>query len=253
MSQNTTCLNCSELISKKFCPNCGQKTDTHRITLKHFLFHDIIHGVWHLEKGILFTIKEALIRPGKAALDYISGKRIRYYNVFYLILLVIGLGAFINSMESKAILNYTSYLETPTDSVENDIVINFITNYAKLFLLLAIPIFAFNSYIIFNKKKLNYSEHIIVFGMFYLGIILISIVGDLFMFFQFSESLSFIAELSDYITPITILFYLIFGLFGAFGKDYKVSNFILRMILFILLILIYMRIFGVIIKFFLIN
>lgn len=79
-------MNCSEPVSKKFCPNCGQKTDTHRITFKHFILHDILHGVWHFERGILFTLKEAIIRPGNAALDYISGKRVRYYNVFYLIL-----------------------------------------------------------------------------------------------------------------------------------------------------------------------
>ena len=74
MDQNY-CLNCADQISKNFCANCGQKTDTHRIKIKHFLFHDLLHGVWHLEKGILFTIKEAFVRPGQAALDYIGGKR----------------------------------------------------------------------------------------------------------------------------------------------------------------------------------
>ena len=86
-----TCLNCNTEIENNFCSNCGQKTDTHRITLKHFLMHDLLHGIWHLEKGILFTIKETFMRPGQAALDYITGKRIRYYNVFYLSLLVLAL------------------------------------------------------------------------------------------------------------------------------------------------------------------
>ena len=30
-----------------------------------------------------------MLRPGQAALDYISGKRVKYYNVFYLSLLVL--------------------------------------------------------------------------------------------------------------------------------------------------------------------
>jgi hypothetical protein len=85
------CLNCHEEITRKFCPNCGQKTDTHRIGFVHFIAHDLLHGMFHLERGIVFTLKEALIRPGKAALDYISGKRICYYNVFYLSLVLIGL------------------------------------------------------------------------------------------------------------------------------------------------------------------
>ena len=82
MSHTTSCLNCNENLIGKFCYNCGQKSDTHRITLKHFIFHDVLHGVWHIEKGIIFTIKESKTRPGKAALDYISGKRMRYHNFF---------------------------------------------------------------------------------------------------------------------------------------------------------------------------
>ena len=92
--EHTYCLNCNFDVDNKFCPSCGQKTDTHRIVMKHFVMHDLLHGVWHLEKGILFTLKETIIRPGQAALDYINGKRVRYYNVFYLALLVIGLNIF---------------------------------------------------------------------------------------------------------------------------------------------------------------
>ena len=72
--QYNYCLNCNFTIDNKFCPSCGQKTDTHRIVIKHFVMHDLLHGVWHLEKGILFTLKETITRPGQAALDYIKGK-----------------------------------------------------------------------------------------------------------------------------------------------------------------------------------
>ena len=61
MSENSNCLNCTAATISKFCSNCGQKTEIHRITLKHFLFHDILHGVWHMEKGIFFTTKEVVI------------------------------------------------------------------------------------------------------------------------------------------------------------------------------------------------
>ena len=84
------CLNCEKEVTDKYCSGCGQKTDTHRISFKNFILHDILHGTFHIEKGILFTAKEALLRPGKAALDYIEGKRIKYYNVFYLVLITIG-------------------------------------------------------------------------------------------------------------------------------------------------------------------
>lgn len=89
-------------MEHNFCPSCGQKTDTHRIVLKHFIFHDLIHGVWHLEKVIVFTLKETILRPGQAALDYISGKRIKYYNVFYLSLLVIAVNILLLHLRDDA-------------------------------------------------------------------------------------------------------------------------------------------------------
>src|SRR5690554_1532610 len=93
--ESKTCLNCDSLTNGKYCSNCGQKTNTHRITFQHFVFHDIMHGVFHFEKGMLFTAKQALLRPGKAVLDYIHGKRVNYYNIFYFILLLIGINLFL--------------------------------------------------------------------------------------------------------------------------------------------------------------
>ena len=86
------CKNCGEnTIGKgKYCHGCGQKSRTHRLTFKHFIEHDIIHGVLHLDRGLPLTLKEIFTRPGGVAMDYIEGKRKKYYNFFYLLLLIIG-------------------------------------------------------------------------------------------------------------------------------------------------------------------
>lgn len=47
MTLHTHCLNCDTELIAKYYHNCGQKVDTHRITTRHFFFHDIVHGVWH--------------------------------------------------------------------------------------------------------------------------------------------------------------------------------------------------------------
>lgn|SRR5690606_15754543 len=104
MSQSH-CLNCGKEVSDRYCSGCGQKTDTHRITIKNFIFHDVLHGTFHLEKGIFFTAKEALVRPGKAALDYIAGKRIKYYNVFLLILITIGVTLFVKHFYDASLVH----------------------------------------------------------------------------------------------------------------------------------------------------
>jgi hypothetical protein len=102
---NNNCLNCGKELMGLYCYGCGQKADTHRISFKNFIFHDLLHGTFHIEKGMFFTAKQALIRPGHAALDYISGKKIRYYNVFYLILITAGLMLFFRHFYEEMVIS----------------------------------------------------------------------------------------------------------------------------------------------------
>lgn len=247
--KSSSCLNCDEAVERNYCSNCGQKTDTYRITLKHFLFHDIVHGVWHMEKGIIFTLKQALLRPGKAALEYIEGKRIRYYNVFYLILLLTGLGIFIESVYNASLLKYISFA-TP-DPVKDSRAIEVLEKYVKFFLLLAIPVYAFNSYILFNKKKLLYSEHLIIFGMYFVGIILITLFQSVIMFTEFVENLAFIADWSNVFISALLLIYIVKGLYDAFGKSYSKIGFSIRTITYIALIFAEIRLLSILILYYL--
>ena len=50
----TTCLNCDADLQEnyRYCPNCSQKKDTHRIHF-HDLVHDAVHYVTHADKGVL--------------------------------------------------------------------------------------------------------------------------------------------------------------------------------------------------------
>lgn len=248
--EHNQCLNCNESTERNFCSNCGQKNDTHRITLKHFLFHDILHGVWHIEKGILFTIKEAMLRPGQAAINYISGKRVRYYNVFYLILLFIGFGIIIENFYVATSAKYISYIEP--DTQENNPVLEFLGKYVKFIILLAIPFLALNSFLLFNKKKFLYSEHLIIFGMQLLGIIVITLFGNLLYFAEFVRPISFLADWSNTIVPVLLLPYVANGLYGALGKDYSKIGFSIRFLIYITLFFLDLKLLGIILKFFLI-
>lgn len=71
----TNCRNCNHELSGKFCSNCGDPVQLKRIDA-HYIMHEIEH-VLHFEKGILFTIKELLIRPGKNVREFVSENRNR--------------------------------------------------------------------------------------------------------------------------------------------------------------------------------
>jgi len=71
----TNCKSCSAVLAGNFCSNCGQPAKTKRID-GHYIMHEIEH-VLHFEKGILYTIKELLIKPGASVKDFLAENRSR--------------------------------------------------------------------------------------------------------------------------------------------------------------------------------
>lgn len=70
------CRNCGTQPLGSFCQNCGQKTHVHR-TLSA-IFHDLIHGVLHLDGKFWLTLPLLVFRPGKLTRRYIEGERAKF-------------------------------------------------------------------------------------------------------------------------------------------------------------------------------
>jgi len=77
------CLNCNHPldISDKFCPNCGQKNSTKRLSLKDFV-DEFLANFYAYDSKVKNTIVKLFTKPGKAAKEFIDGKRQTYANPF---------------------------------------------------------------------------------------------------------------------------------------------------------------------------
>jgi len=152
------CLNCNHSAAQNYCPNCGQKNSTHRYSLKHFFEHDFVHGVWHVDKGVLFTVKELFTRPGNSVREYVQGKRVNYFSFVTLILLIMGvssvLGHYSHVKLTDLVPESSRAVMTPLEQ--------FISKYPKIVLLITIPLYSFFSFIFFRKSGYNYSEHLVL-------------------------------------------------------------------------------------------
>lgn len=208
---NTTCLNCDTELTGKFCHECGQKADTHRITGKHFIMHDLVHGIWHIDKGIPYTLKQAVVRPGYAISDYIKGKRVRMYNIFYLMLMVIAfilyLGVFMGIPGEHSFSTKATYLTF-------------------------IPLYAGAGWLMFRRLKYNFFEHMVVAGMIVLCMLMLILLK-----MPFEVSLSEFSHLDDiffglYLIPPIISYYQICH------KFYKFFGFVWRVIVVLLLVMV---------------
>lgn len=62
-------------MNEEFCSNCKQNIKPKRID-GHYILHEIEH-VLHFDRGILYTIRELLIRPGENIRNFIRENRSR--------------------------------------------------------------------------------------------------------------------------------------------------------------------------------
>ncbi|WP_300664908.1 DUF3667 domain-containing protein [Fluviicola sp.] len=69
------CNHCGKEVSGQFCSNCGGPATLKRVD-GHYVIHEIQHFL-HFEKGIPYTVRELLIRPGKSIREFISVDRNR--------------------------------------------------------------------------------------------------------------------------------------------------------------------------------
>ncbi|UNK56500.1 DUF3667 domain-containing protein [Pseudoxanthomonas daejeonensis] len=100
MSEATGCANCGRAIdgpAQKFCPACGQATPAHRIDW-HFMLHEFEHSVLHMDRGILYSLKELMLRPGRLMRDYLEGRRARQAKPFLLLMVMAAVIVFLGKL-----------------------------------------------------------------------------------------------------------------------------------------------------------
>ncbi len=69
------CKNCKTEVTRNYCPNCGHPTILKRIDGQYILQE--ISNVLNFEKGLLFTIRELTINPGKSIIHFLNENRNR--------------------------------------------------------------------------------------------------------------------------------------------------------------------------------
>jgi hypothetical protein len=151
------CKNCNHKFEGNYCNSCGQSAETHKLNL-HFIWHDIQHGLFHFDKGVLYTTKELFTRPGNSIREFIDGKRVKHFKPISLVIIV---GTIYSILFKVFHLKFLK--EETVQHYEN--LKNFdewTLHHYTWIILLSIPFFTFSSYILFKKQGYNLVEHFIL-------------------------------------------------------------------------------------------
>lgn len=158
-----TCKNCSHKFKGNFCNFCGQSADTHRMDI-HSMWHDIQHGILHIDKGFFYTISQLFSRPGYAIKEFLEGQRLKHFKPIPLLFILAGIYAllshyfhvdFVNNFKISA--NSDSIVKSNLENIKNW----FSNNYA-LVSVLCLPIYSIGNYLVFKKAGYNFIEFIVL-------------------------------------------------------------------------------------------
>ncbi|WP_269790123.1 DUF3667 domain-containing protein [Stenotrophomonas sp. Iso1] len=180
MHDNSRCINCERAVAdaaQKFCPNCGQPTPAHRIDW-HFLGHELEHSVLHMDRGILYSLKQLMLRPGPLLRDYIEGRRGNQVKPLLLITVMSAVVVLLNRlvvgtgmMDMSGSVNSTGALNTSAEAQAlmsgfmsaSRSVGDWINAHFAAFTLLLLPIEASVKWLVFRRySKLNYPEWLVI-------------------------------------------------------------------------------------------
>lgn len=160
-----TCKNCLRDFDGKYCPHCGQKADTERITY-HSLAHEIPHSIFHIDKGIFFTMKELFVRPAPSMREYMAGRRVKHFKPLAYVLILTAVTTFASHLVDGYLLK--KGVES-TISVEpsllNKVLANtshFFDKYPSFFYFFMIPVVSLLTWLFFRKSSYNYWENVIL-------------------------------------------------------------------------------------------
>lgn len=163
-NEKAYCKRCEHEINHPFCGHCGQARAVKRINGKYLLSE--IGSVLNFHKGILYTIRELLLRPGLNIRKFILGDRNRLVRPI-IFLIICSLVYTVAQQYLHFEDGYANYHEAG-DSVSNKIGIWVQQNYGYANILMAVFI-GFWIKILFRKYAYNFFEILILLS-FVMGI-----------------------------------------------------------------------------------
>ncbi|MCU0417453.1 MAG: DUF3667 domain-containing protein [Cytophagaceae bacterium] len=158
------CKNCGNDLTGNFCSYCGQKSDVDRLDFKYVQSHFRKIFFKYFDKGIIYTCKQLVTRPGHTIREYLEGKRIKHYDPITLFITLGALYGIFSQMYSIEFL-YSIKDEDLGPLTDKKSLNLWIDAHYSIFMSINIPIISIVMYYVYNIKNHNLIE-ILVYNFF---------------------------------------------------------------------------------------
>lgn len=223
----TNCKNCENEFAGNYCNNCGQSAHTHPINW-HYVGHDIQHGVFHVDRGILYTLKELILRPGISIRAFLAGRRVDYFKPTAMVFILATIYGFLyHSLNITIVPDIAGMGNDPQLLLAKKMEAQIISRYS-LYILMTIPLYALGSYLAFKKSGYNYVEHLVI-NLYLASLKLaLQIITIPFLYLGYGFNIVLIVFV---IADTAILFWVFGGTFNMFSRVARVLRTILSFVI----------------------
>jgi len=148
------CLNCDSALSAaaRFCPHCGQRSDTARLSLADMV-RELMHSFVDVERRPLAFARALLLRPGVVAREYVDGRRRRHYGPFATLAVLVGLAALAFQLSGFQVLTQEGVAPVPATLLHR---------HFNLVLLAQLPLLGGLCALLFRRDGLALPEHMVL-------------------------------------------------------------------------------------------
>jgi hypothetical protein len=227
------CKTCGIPFQGDFCHACGQKRIYKRFTLKEsskWVFSE----VFNLDHGFLYTSKEMLFRPNVVIKEYLSGSTKKYMHPFRFLFVWVTINSLL-TLWLGVLDNNEAFQDLGIDIEGKEFkkvqeVLALVQKYMTFIMMLGVPFMAFGSWMIYKKRKLYYTEHLIFQAYTYGGSIILSLPIMALLYLPNGIYLQANIGMVVYLLYFTFVFYKYF-------KEHFMEAFIKVLISFIIAIL----------------
>jgi len=272
----TICKNCGSQFHGNYCNECGEKVYTDKDKKISHIFEEAFHFITHLDGKFFTTLKLFFTKPGFVSKEYSEGKRKKYFKPVSLFLIAVVVYLLFPLLQGMNI-SFGSHLVNNNEMhiyyskelalhkmekhhlSEQQLAEKFdhtSPKFAKILLLVMLPLTALTLSLIFKRKKKFFFDHFILatelntifififFLILPLAILLLSLIinrnieiGDYLYYSIIQIVLFFIIVITAFRRFYAVSFRTAFSTSLLFLLGYFIALFIYRQIVFLLVML----------------
>ncbi len=192
MVSQAQCVGCGAAVSGRFCAPCGERTEAHDYSLKHFA-NEVLEATAHVDGRVISSFRLLLTRPGQLVTRFLAGNRktqlgpVQMFlvcNVLYFLFLPLALQLpFTSTLRMQT--ESRSWRSMATRMVDARVADRRepIGEYAARFdeaahvqghslVMLMVPLFALGVWALHPRSRRYYAEHL-VFSFYAMGFLLL--------------------------------------------------------------------------------